>query len=300
MYVTPKRFEKMGTGVSVADLPGYQLQEHLITAAAAVDAFCNVPIYPQRYSFKGGTIADEQQGFRDRYRRRIYPLHTPLKSVTTLRIDATNNLYLDFDDSDFYINRLEGYVELINFALTKVGIWGSANVPSLGLSEPVSVMSYSYGHLFPVVDEQLVCTGLTTSGEEDWTEYMAFNGFWDPDEEFSVSKNGTVLTETTDYTVDLDGGFVTLTTPALEADTLTASYTYRVPWEVARANALGAAEYIGEMKLKQKGMTGIESIEVEEVRLRRIGSRSGAEKGVDLPAAAQNLLMGLRFMTIRG
>ena len=106
--------------------------------------------------------------------------------------------------------------------------------------------------------------------------------------------------EDTDFGVDLDGGFVTLVTPAAESDTLTASYTYRVPWEVARANALGAAEYIGEARLKQKGMTGIESIEVEEVRLRRIGSRSGAEKGVDLPAAAQNLLMGLRFMTIRG
>ena len=299
MYVTPKRFEKMGTGVNLTGVPSFQIREHLITAAAAVDAFCNVPLYPQRYSFKGGVIVGEQQGFRDHYRRRIYPLHTPLKNVTSLKIDATNNLYIDFpDENDFYINRLEGYVELINFALTKVGIWGQANVPSLGLSEPVSIMDYSYGHLFPVVDEELIAS--TVSGEEDWTEYMAFNGYWDPDEEYSVSKNGVALVETTDYSVDLAGGFVRLTTAALETDELTASYTYRVPWEVARANALGAAEYIGEMALKQKGMTGIESIEVEEVRLRRIGSRSGAEKGVDLPAAAQNLLMGLRFMTIRG
>ncbi|HXS47562.1 MAG TPA: hypothetical protein VN756_08870 [Solirubrobacterales bacterium] len=299
MYVTPKRFEKMGLGVSLTGVPSYQIREHLLTAAAAVDAFCNVPLYPQRYSFKGGLITGEQQGFRDRYKRRIYPLHTPLKNVTSLRIEATNNLYIDFETQDWFINRHEGYVELINFALTKVGIWGQADVPSLGLSEPVSVMDYSYGHTFPVIDEELVCTS-TTSGEEDWTEYMAFNGFWDPDEEITVKRNGTALVEDTDFGVDLDGGFVTLVTPAAESDTLTASYTYRVPWEVARANALGAAEYIGEARLKQKGMTGIESIEVEEVRLRRIGSRSGAEKGVDLPAAAQNLLMGLRFMTIRG
>ena len=99
--------------------------------------------------------------------------------------------------------------------------------------------------------------------------------------------------------VERQPGFVTLTEAASENDTITASYTYRVPWEAARANALATAEFLGEAKLKAKGMTGLESIEVEEVRIRRIGSRSGAEKGLELPAAAKSLLGGLTYMTIR-
>jgi hypothetical protein len=297
MYVTPKRFKKMGLGISLTGIPDHELREHLMTAAAAVDAYCNVPVYPQRHSFKGGSIVGEQQGWVDHYRRRVYPLHTPLKEVSRIQIDATNNLYVDFNDEDFYLNRLEGYVELINFALTKVGIWGQADVPALGLSQPVAVLDYTYGHIFPVVDEELIALP-ASSGEEDWSEYMAINGYWDAAATVEIKKNGGILA-TNEYDVDYDSGFVTLTTPATEIDELTASYTYRVPWEVARANALGAASFVGESKLLSKGMSGIESLEVEEVRIRRIGSRSGAEKGVALPSTAQQLLNGYVFMTIR-
>lgn len=297
MYVTPKRFKKMGIGVSTSGIPDHELREHLATAAVAVDAYCNVPTYPQRHSFKGGVIVGEQQGWRDGYKRRIYPLHTPLKEVTSIRIDATNNLFVDFNPDDYYVNVLEGYVELINFALTKVGIWGNADVPALGLSQPVAILDYSYGRDLPVVDEELIALP-AESGEEDWSEYMALNGYWDSTATVAVKKNGVAL-DSSDFTVDYDSGFVTLATAATENDELTASYTHKVPWEVARANALGAASFIGESRLAAKGMTGIESIEVEEVRLRRIGSRSGAEKGIALPAVAQSLLDGYVFMTMR-
>lgn len=297
MYVHPKRFKKMGLGISLTGIPDHEIREHLATAAVAVDSFCNVPTYPQRHSFKGGTIVNEQQGWTDHYRRRVYPLHTPIKEVSSIRIDATNNLYVDFTPDDYYVNVLEGYVELINFALTKVGIWGNAGVPSLGLSQPVALISYSYGRSLLAVDEEMVALP-AESGEEDWSEYMALNGYWDSDATVTIKKNGTAL-DPDDFSVDYDAGFVTLTSAATESDELTASYTHKVPWEIARANALGAASFIGESKLAAKGMTGIESIEVEEVRLRRIGSRSGAERGIALPAVAQDLLAGYVFMTMR-
>lgn len=299
MYVTPRRFRRMGLGVSLAGIPDYQLREHLATSAVAVDSYCNVPMYPQRHSFKGGVIVGEQQGWTDHYKRRIYPLHYPLKAVSAIRIDATNNLHVDFEPDDYYVNVLEGYVEIINFALTKVGIWGQADVPALGLSQPIALLDYSYGYSFGIVDEELIPLP-AESGEidADDTVYMSLNGYWDGDEAITIKRNGAEV-DSGEYTLDLDSGFVTFDSANEPTDELTASYTHKVPWEVARANALGAVAFIGESKLVGKGMTGIESIEVEEVRLRRIGSRSGAEKGIALPAVAQTLLDGFVYMTVR-
>ena len=297
MYVTPKRFKKMGLGVSLSGIPDHELREQLMTASLAVDSFCNVPTYPQRHSFKGGTIVGEQQGWTDHYRRRIYPLHYPIKAVSSVKIDATNNLFVDFTPDDYYVNVLEGYVELINFALTKVGIWGSGNVPALGLSQPVAILDYTYGRTMAMVDEELIALP-AESGEEDWTEYMSLNGYWDQSADVTIKKGGITL-DSGEYEVDYDSGFITLQTAATADDTLTASYTHLIPWEIARATALAAVTFIGESRLVSKGMAGIESIEVEEVRLRRVGSRSGAERGIELPAAAQSLLGGYVFMTVR-
>ena len=294
MYVTPRRFRKMGLGVNLTGVPDHELRDQLQTASIAVDAYCNVPLYPQRHSFLGGTITGEQKSWTDNYARRIYPLHYPLRSVESIRIDATNNLFIEFEPDDYYVQTLEGYVEIINFALSRVGIWGAGNVPALGLSVPTAILDYTYGRHYTVVDELL--SEASESGEEDDTVYMGVSGFWDPDEDVTIKVDGVVTT--TGFTLDRASGFVTFN--SAETGEVTASYVYRCPWEVQRATALGAVTFLGESKLIAKGMTGIESIEVEEVRLRRIGSRSGAEKGIALPGVAQSLLDGLVFQTLRG
>lgn len=302
MYITPRRLRYSGLGVDLSSYQDWELEEHISIGRAAIDAYCNVPVSPQPHSFLGGTIVGEQHGWGNRNdKRRIYPFHTPLIAVTSFRILATESLYVDFEDSsDYFVQTNEGYVELVNFALTKIGIWGQAEIPQMGLIEPVGVISYTYGRKIPVEDVRLSPVPQTTSGDIDYIDYRAPDGFWDADEAIEITVDGSVKVLDTDYTVDLDDGFVHFNT-ALDANkAVRASYTARLPRDIARANALAAISFVGEAKLAAFNMVGVESIKAEELEIKRIGSRSGAEKGVSLPAAAQSLLAGYVFMTVRG
>lgn len=296
-YMTTKRFRKSGFGIGLDGLKEFDIRANILRASLAADAFCNVPMAPVRYSFKGGEIVAEEHSFSSGNRNgRIYPYHTPLRSVSALRILATENQYIDFTPSDLFVNKFEGYVEIINLALTKIGIWGNSGIPSMGLFVPVSRISYSYGNQYPVVDEPLLATD-ELSGDEV-SEFIASVGWWDTNETIELKLDDTVLTG--GYTVDPDSGTVTLDEPVSASSLLTASFIYKCPWEVQEATGIATQAFLGDRALAAKGMAGVESIEVEEVRIRRVGSRSGAEKGVELPAAAQALLHGLNFMTVRG
>ena len=302
MYVTPKRLRNMGLGLNFGTKTDAELAEHIRNATAAVDAYCNVPTTPQPHSFKGGTITGEAHGWGQYNRNhRVMPFHQPVKAVTGMRINATESLYIDFPSaSDYYINPTEGYVEIINFALTKIGLWGQANVPQMGLIDPVVYLDYSYGRVFDVTDEEIY--PITASGEDEsgaYSEYMAPDGFWLPGD-VTVKVDGIEMTEETDYTLDRRGGFVRFTSALDADDVVEASYQYSIPREVARATALGTVTFMGEAGLVAANMTGIESLKAEELEIRRIGSRSGAEKGVSLPGAAQSLLSGFVFWTVRG
>lgn len=295
MYLTPKRFRNMGLGIKLAGIPDVEIREHLQTAREAVDAYCAVPTVPQPFSFLGGTITDEEHGWGASNRSgRVYPYHRPIKEVTSFRVLATESLFIEFADGDYFINKAENYIEVINLALTKIGLWGQSNIPQMGLIDPVARLSYSYGHSFPVVDDEFFPTPDTTSGDEA-TEWLSSNGFWTDDTE-TITVDGFAPGS---YTVDRRTGLITFAAAIPISSEVLGSYSYRIPSAVARANALGAVSLMGESVLAGKGMVGIESIEIEEVRLRRIGSRSGAEKGIELPMAAQNLLDGYRFWTVR-
>lgn len=298
MYVHPKRFRNMGLGVDLSSFSDLGLREHLENARAEVDAFCNVPVVPQPYSFLGGSITDEEHAWgRDNFARRVYVYHTPVKEVSDFRVLATESLFIEFNQAgDVFVNKHEGYLEVINFSLTKIGLWGSANVPQMGLIDPIARVSYTYGYSFPVDDEELF--PITASGDEENTEYMASNGFWEADADVEITVDGATPGPGT-YSINRDSGIVKFTSSQSAEAEVRASYTYRCPREVVRASALTAVALIGESRLTAKGMAGIESLRVEEVELRRIGSRSGAEKGHDLPAAAQTLLQGFKFTTVR-
>lgn len=303
MYITPKRLRHMGLGLNLADKTDAELAEQIRSASQAVDAFCNVPRTPQPYTFKGGTIAGETHGWGLFNRNhRVWPFHQPVRAVTSLRINATESLYIDFPDaSDYYVNPTDGYVEIINFALTKVGLWGQANVPQMGLVDPVVYIDYTYGYRYSVVDEDIypLPADTTVSGDEDYTDFMAPDGFWAADEPVTVKVDGVEIDES-DFVLDRNGGFVKFDSALDPDDTVSISYIYRVPRDIARATALSTVSFMGEASLVAANMTGIESLKAEELEIRRIGSRSGAEKGVSLPAAAQSLLGGWVFWTARG
>jgi hypothetical protein len=299
MYVHPKRFRAMGLGVDLSSIPDVELREHLENARAEVDAFCNVPITPQPYSFKGGAITDEEHSWgRNNLRSKIHLFHTPIKEVTDFRILATESLYIEFNQpGDIFVSKAEGYIEVINLSLTKIGLWGQANTPQFGLIDPVARASYTYGRSYPVEDEELY--PLTASGDEENTQYMASNGYWDPDIDPEITVDGVAPGIGT-YSINRDSGIVTFTASQSAAADVRASYSYRVPRDVVRATALTAVALVGEKALVAKGMTGVESLKAEEIEIRRAGSRSGVEKATAVPVSAQLLLEGYRFMTMRG
>ncbi len=295
MYITPKRLRYMGLGLSLTDKTDAELAEHIRNSTQAVDAFCNVPTTPVPHSFKGGVIVGEAHSWGVNNRNhRLMPFHQPLRAVTALKINATESLYIDFPSaSDYYINPTEGYVEIINFALTKIGLWGQANVPQMGLIDPVAYLDYTYGREIAVVNEEIY------SSDGEGVEFMAPDGFWLSSYPVTVKVDGIEMAEGTDYSLDHRGGFVTFTSAVDEEDVVEISYVYAIPREVARATALGTVTFMGEAGLVAAGLTGVESLKAEELEIRRIGSRSGAEKGVSLPAAAQSLLYGYVFWTVR-
>jgi len=298
MYVTPRRFKHLGLGTDLSNVPDSELRSNLVRAAAQIESYCNVPLVPQRHSFKGGTITGERRSWsQDNYARRIYPFHTPIKAVQAMRVEVSGSLGVEFSTDDLYVQPVEGYIEVINFVISQVGIFGNANVPSLGLAQPVAVLDYTYGYEFEVVDELLQPIE-AESGEDDFVTYMGAYGMWDGTADVIV-RQGNVVLDPGDYSIDYDGGFIDLATPNSGDEDITADYVYTVPWEAQEANALAAQTWLGDRSLTAKGMTGLESLEVEEIRIRRIGSRSGAERGIALPESATLLLDGLVFMTVR-
>lgn len=299
MYCTPKRFRHAGLGIALSGLTDIELRATLVRAANRTDAYCNVPMLPSRYSFKGGSVVGEQHGWTDGYTRRIYLSAHPIRTVSAVRIFASNNLFVDFDEDDFFINYVEGYIELINFAITKAGIWGEANVPQLGLSQPVSSTDYTYGYDYVVTDEALLPTA-SGEGVLDYQEYLAENGFW-TDADVTVKKNNVI--ETTGFMLDRETGLVRFE-PALSAsDEVTATYHYAIPPEIVEGSNLIAKALLGERTLTAKDMTGIESIEVEELRVRRTGayarSARSSEANSDVPEEARSFLDGYKFWTVR-
>ena len=294
MYVTPTRFRYSGLGIDVSGLSDADIRGVLVRAATRVDAYCNTPTLPQRFSFKGGTMLGEKHAWTDMRNRRVYPSAFPIISVESLRVDATNNLYVDFATDELYVNYAEGYVEIINFAITKAGIWGEANVPQLGLSQPVALIDYTYGTRYAVVDEQAVALPTVSGGP---TQYLAENGYWDPAVAVEVKKNDSIVSS--GFNLDRDTGLITFDTPNAEADTVAASYTYRVDPDIVEGNNLIAVAMLGERSLAAKGLTGLDEIEVEEVRLRRTRSRGADQQTIDVPDAAKSFLDGHRFWTVR-
>ena len=297
LYCTPKRFRYSALGISLAGLTDLDLRSTLVRAANRVNAFCTVPTEPQSFSFRGGTMIGEKHGWTDWKARRVYLTAHPIRSVEKLRVDATNNLFVDFQTNELYVNEHEGYVEIINFAITKAGIWGEANVPQLGLSQPVAIVDYTYGYRFAVVGEEAYPLPTVSGETAAFQEYLAENGFWASDVTPVVKKNG--VEQASGVTFDRDTGLVRFDTPLASSDEVTLDYTYTIPSDVVEGNNLIAVALLGERSLAAKGLTGIESIEVEEVRVRRIGSRSGAEKVVDVPGSAAALLDGYKFITVR-
>jgi hypothetical protein len=297
MYVTPERLATMGLGVDLADLDDVAIRSAVYRASALVDAYCNVPLLPQKHDFRGGTATAEMHEWPiDMYAVsmtpfRFWPWHQPVRTVTAFRIFSTPTIYTEIDAGEVFINNSAGFIEASSLKLTQYGVFGGGVITALvGLWNPQVVVSYTYGYQFPVVAEIL--------GPTDALQFRAQNQWWDSAVTPEIKVNGAVVSS--GYTIDYDEGTVLFAAAQVADAIVTASYTHKLPWEIAYATAIIAADDLGEASLRGKGMTGIDSIEVGEISLRR--TRRGGTAATIIPemsVEAQSLLAGFLFRTVR-
>lgn len=287
-YVTPERYRTMGLGADLEGVEDWELRSTLSAATSLVNTYCNVPLLPQQHDFRGGAITNEQhQWTTDPRGRRIYLWHTPIKTVTSLKVMATNNQYLDVTTSELFIQYGENYAEIVALALTSIGLFGAA-LPGIGLYNPVTRTSYTYGYEFPVIDEPLEPTDAFT--------FRAQNQFWTP-ATVTVRQDGDVIT--TGFTVDRVEGTVVFDEAQDPDKPVSVDYTYALPREIAQATAIATTTALAERDLTSKGLGQLAEIAVEEVRLRRDARKTGTVVASEaLPDSAQALLSGFRFVTV--
>lgn len=289
-YVTPERFRTMGLGSDLDGLEDFELRSILAAGTSLVNTYCNVPLLPSEHDFRGGSITDEQHTWNDRdLSRRVYVWHRPVRTITSMRVMATNTQYVLLTASDLFVNPTGNYCEVISLAFSSYGLWGAA-IPGIGLYTPISRTSYTYGYRFPVSGELLDPT-------DAWT-YRAQNQWWSVDPAV-IYVNGSVVT--TGFTIDRNEGSVTFDAAHDDDDIITADYVYTLPREIAQATAITAATALADRDLMLKGLGRLAEISVEEVRLRRESSRGRGAGAVAqqeaIPESARALLDGFRYVT---
>jgi hypothetical protein len=282
-YLTPGRYRTLGSGVRLGGVSDTELLSHIQTASALVNGYT---CQPSGYDFRGGAVVGEphEWDLGNDYRapsNRVYPFCRPIRTVSKLDIEVTKNQKISFANPDsLYVQEVEGYVEPVDLALTTFGVFGYGVLPNIGLRRPVARVDYEYGWLFDVTDEPVatVSGGLRT-GDQFLT-----------DEEFILKKNGTEV-DPDDYTLDRREGFITLEGGDPDpGDVYLATYQYPLDRAIARATGLVVTELVGAANVARVGLTGLASIKVEEVELRRLQSRSAGGTAIDYIAPAKTLL----------
>jgi hypothetical protein len=288
----------MGLGVDLADVDDVELRSTLERASALVDTYCCVPMLPQKFDFRGGTMTDEEHEWTDDlYDRprpyRYYPWAGPVQSVSSFKIYSTPSVYVEIDADEMFINNSGGWIEISSLKLTQYGLFGAGLITTLlGIYHPVARATYTYGWSFPVTQEYLEPT-------DAWT-YRAQNQWWKTSPAPIVYKDG--VEQSTGFTIDYDEGTVTFDAALSASNIVTASYTYKLPSQISLATGVIAAEDIGQSDLRAKGMSGIDSLTVGEITLRRAanaGMRGTAVVPDSIPIKAQNLLAAFVKRTVR-
>jgi hypothetical protein len=294
VYVTPERYRTMGYGVDITDVEDVELRSILTRASSMVDAICAVPKIPQKFDFRGGSITGERhEWYIDAYERphpyRFRVFHRPVKVISKFRIYSSPTIYVEIPTADMMINISAGYAEIASLHLTQFGIWGAGIVPLMGLYNPIYEVDYTYGYVFAEGDEILEAT--------DAAYYRAQHQWWNADP--VIKKNGITLTPTTDYTVDLNEGTVTLTAAPTATDVVSATYTHRLPSEIQDATAMIATHMIGEREMEERGMASVGTLSVAEVRISRAVEHGTKTLTSELDPEVASLLEPFIFRTVR-
>ena len=291
-YLTPERVKTLGLGVDLDNIELSTLRSAITRASATVNAVCAVPRLPQQFDFRGGRMVDEAHvWYIDPYERphpyQFWPYATPVKTIEAFAIYSTNNIKVEIDPDNIFINNSGGYVELSSLNLTAFGIYGAGLVPLLGLYNPVAKMTYTYGWEFIETDEVLEPIDAQT--------YAAQHQFWTA-ATVTVKANGTAVT--TGFSVNRKEGWILFDSNQPADTEISASYTRTLPEEIPMATGLILAQDMGESDLRAKGMEGLASVRVKDVELRRtFGSSRNSTTAIasTLPPGVEDLLSGFIF-----
>lgn len=267
MYITPDRFRAMGFGLDLTDVEEVELRQTITRASALIDAYCAVPMAPQKHDFRGGTITAEQHAWPlpdismiSRVgTRRVYPLHRPITEVTAFRVDFTNSFGLDITPSNLYVNYVENWAEVVSLAAVVSGVYPVGI--NFGLYTPVAKISYKYGWSISETGDYLEPT--------DADEYRGNHQWWHTSPAPKVYIDGVL--QTIGYSINYDEGTVVFADNLTASQVVTADYNYKLPDPIAEATGFMVAHLLGERDLQQKGMAGIGMMRVAEVELRREG-----------------------------
>ena len=290
LYLTPERYRAMGYGAE--DVEDADLRAILNRASRAADRYCAAPTYPQRHSFRGGTITGEKHEFRtgngvtEGVQKIVWPWHTPLLSCTRFRIYVTNTQYVQFDPSDIFVRA--DSLEIVSLAMTSNGLFGAAITPVLGLLVPQVQIDYTYGYQFTETDD--VCD------PTDARTFRASNQFW-TDDDVTVKVDGVEVSS--GFTVDREEGTVTFDTMQPAQALVEVSYGYTLPSDIPEAVGLIATKLLADRAIAAGGMTGLRSMKVGEISLERAMPRREEAAYTAVPVEAAQLLDAYRFLTVR-
>jgi hypothetical protein len=285
----------MGFGIDISELEDVELTSLINQATAVVNAYCNVPRFPQMHDFRGGAVTDEQHHWRypmvpwDIGQRRIYLYHWPIIAISSFRIYVTNTQYLEIAPTELMVNNTERYFEVVSLAITSQGLFNALVIPNIGLATPVAKTSYTSGWDFTSTDEYLTCT--------DGQTWRAQNQFWFTDETRApvIKKNGVV--QTTGFTIDATEGTVVFTDnlPAPDTDLVTATYHHKLPPDIQFGTGHIVAYLHGQSELHARGMSSLTRLRVAEVELEkdlRRGLPQGLVENLNMLVPEAALLLG--------
>lgn len=290
LYLTPERYRAMGYGAE--DVDDTVLRAILNRASRTADRYCAAPAYPQRHSFRGGTITGEKHDFRtgngvtEGVQKIVWPYHTPLLSCTRFRIYVTNTQYVSFDPADIFVR--PDSLEIVSLAMTSNGLFGAAITPVLGLLVPQVEIDYTYGYEHAEVDD--VCT------PTDARTYRASNQFWS-DGDVTVKVDG--VEQTSGFTLDREEGTILFDTMQAPEAEVTVSYSYTLPSDIPEAVGIIATKLLADRAIAAGGMTGLRSLKVGEISMERAMPRREEAALEAVPPEAAVLLDPFRFLTVR-
>lgn len=288
-YITPTKLRNSALGTVIGNRTDAQLLSLIRIASGLANRACTAP---RIYDFRGGTVVNEQHPWdigNDHVAgsRRVYPFHPPVKTISRFQIRVTQGGagVVDFPSSQIYLNKQDGYVELVSLSLTTASVYAAGLIPNIGLATPIAELDYDYGTTFIVTDERLS----TVSGDK---LFLAESQFWTNDAPV-VKVAGIVVPS--GFTFDPYEGSILFASPVAPGADVTVSYSHKLHPDIAEATGMIAADVVAQTRLNAAGLQGLSGLRVLEVEMRQSKTAGFAQVPVN-PAAAM-LLEPFRFRT---